>query len=166
MSEGSRGSVEQSDKAVIGARTRPLLGAKVIDAPVARERLEYALDAHRPEMGEFFLAQFLGFKFEYSEESCVIRFHVHDFMCNPKGTLHGGIIATALDTSMGHLIAHLQAPASTIEMKTQYLRPVKPGPCEVRATVLKPGKSLWFMEANLYNGEGQRAAFATSTWAA
>ena len=164
MSEA--GSAEQLNEAVPGARGRRLQGAKTIDAPVARERLEYALEAHRPEMGQFFLAQFLGFKFEYTEDSCTIRFHVHDFMCNPKGTLHGGIIATALDTSMGHLIAHLQAPASTIEMKTQYLRAVKPGPCEVKATVLKPGRSLWFMEANLYNGEGQRAAFATSTWAA
>lgn len=146
--------------------THRLAGVKTINAAVVRERFDHALEAHRPEMGRFFLAHFLGFQFDYTDDSCTIRFDVHDFMCNPKGTLHGGIIATALDTSMGHLVAHLHAPASTVEMKTQYLRAVKPGPCEVKATVLKRGKSLWFLEASLYNAEGDRAAFATATWAA
>ena len=175
MSEGGVGRSEGSSGLMAAGtaqqnaqegKRRPMRGVEVIDAPIVRHRLEHSLDAHRPEMGQFFLAHFLGFQFEYTDESCIIRFDVHDFMCNPKGTLHGGVIATALDTSMGHLVAHLQAPASTVEMKVQYLRAVKPGPCETRATVVKRGKSLWFLEASLYNGEGQRAAFATSTWAA
>lgn len=140
-------------------------GVEVIDAVSARERLEHAIEVHRPEVGRFFLAQFLGFNFEYGEDSCTIRFEVRDFMLNPSGALHGGLAATVLDTAMGHLISHLHARAATVEMKTQYLRAVLPGECTAVATVLKRGSRLWFVQADLYDSDQKLAAFSTATWA-
>jgi uncharacterized protein (TIGR00369 family) len=52
----------------------------------------------------FFLARFLGLEISYGDEVCVVEIEVRDFMFNPQGSLHGGVIAFALDVAMGHLI--------------------------------------------------------------
>ena len=39
-------------------------------------------------------------------------------MFNPQGALHGGVIATVMDISMGHLLNHVDGPGSTVEMNT------------------------------------------------
>ncbi|TCT03708.1 PaaI family thioesterase [Paralcaligenes ureilyticus] len=135
-----------------------------IDPVAVRAACENALETWRPAMGEFFLARFLGLALRYDDQHCTIDFDVADFMLNPKGTLHGGIIALTLDTSMGHLLSHLYGTASTLEMKVQYLRAVAPGPAKVVASVLKKGHSVCFLQADFYDSSGEMAAFATSTW--
>jgi uncharacterized protein (TIGR00369 family) len=61
----------------------------------------------------FFLARFLGLDISYGDEVCVIEIEVKEFMFNPQGSLHGGVIAFALDVAMGHLIKRaIGAPAS------------------------------------------------------
>lgn len=135
-----------------------------IDPVAVRNACENALQTWRPAMGEFFLARFLGLSLHYDDCHCTIEFDVAEFMLNPKGTLHGGIIALVLDTSMGHLLTHLNGAASTLEIKVQYLRAVGPGPAKVVASVLKKGRSVSFLQANFYDSQGELAAFATSTW--
>lgn len=135
-----------------------------IDPVAMRAICEDALETWQPAMGAFFLARFLGLKFCYSDEQCTIEFDVAPFMLNPKGTLHGGIVALVLDTAMGHLLAHLFGGGSTLEMKVQYLRAVVPGPARVVAKVIRGGHSICFFEASLYDSNGEIAAFATSTW--
>jgi acyl-coenzyme A thioesterase PaaI-like protein len=41
--------------------------------------------------------------------------------------LHGGVLATALDISMGHLLNHAVGAGSTLEMKVQYFSPARFG---------------------------------------
>ena len=90
---------------------------------------EAALRTHKPAFGEFFLAKFLGFRIAYHEDRSDLRFDVTEFMFNPQGSLHGGVIAFALYVSMGHFIHHkLGAGGTTLEMKIQYVRPVFAGP--------------------------------------
>jgi hypothetical protein len=61
-------------------------------------------------------------------------------MHNPQGSLHGGVIAIALDVSMGHLLHRFLRTGVTLEMKTQYLRPVR-GPCWCQARFTKAGRT-------------------------
>ena len=35
------------------------------------------------------------------EQTLELSFHVRGWMCNPKGTLHGGMMATMMDMTMG-----------------------------------------------------------------
>lgn len=135
-----------------------------INPLAVRDRCEHALATWQPAMGEFFLARFLGLELHYNDDHCTIEFDVADFMLNPKGTLHGGVTALVLDTSMGHLLAHLYGPASTLEMKVQYLRAINPGSAKVVASVLQKGHSVCFLQAHFYDSHGEIAAFATSTW--
>src|SRR4051812_19139174 len=48
-------------------------------------------------------------------------------MFNPQGSLHGGILATAMDVSMGHLLRRIHGARTTLEMKIQYLGSVLGG---------------------------------------
>ena len=97
-----------------------------------------------------------------------IRFFVEDWMCNVKGTLHGGIIATMLDNSMGLLTRAFYGNSdkiSTINLSLSYLRPVLPGK-SVTATVRieKPGRNIVFLYATLTTQEGKPAAAASGTF--
>ena len=84
-----------------------------VDPNVARSAFDNALEHHEQAFGQFFLAKLLGFEITYPQDACRVEFPVLDFMYNPQGSLHGGIIALAMDVSMGHLLNHLQGPGAT-----------------------------------------------------
>ena len=76
-----------------------------------------ALDAEssdKQEFGSFYLSRYLGFEISYKNDVCVVKFTVKSPMQNPQGTLHGGIIATAMDVSMGHLLHYTTGAGSTL----------------------------------------------------
>lgn len=137
---------------------------KQVDLAAARAAFERAASTHSQEFGRFFLAQLLGFEIGYSADACTVEFDVEQFMFNPQGTLHGGIICLAMDVSMGHLLAHLQGPGSTLELKTQFLGPVAAGRVKVVGRMLRQGRSICFLESRFFDAQGQLAAFATATW--
>ena len=85
----------------------------------ARAAFEEALRTHSPGFGTFFLARLLGLDITYGEATCTVRLDVKEFMFNPQGSLHGGIIATVLDISMGHLLTHSTGVGMTLQMNTQ-----------------------------------------------
>lgn len=135
-----------------------------VDAAAATRAFQHAIDTHTQELGQFFLARLLGLQLRYDADSCRVDFEVQDFMLNPQGKLHGGVVALVMDVSMGHLLAHLQGMGLTLEMKTQYLRAVQEGPARVVGTVLKRGASVWFLQSQFFDADGELAAFSTSTW--
>lgn len=147
-------------------------GAARIDVVEARKRLDHALDDHEQAFERFFFARFLGLSFTYLPEAagdldkdvCRVTFAVTDMLKNPQGVLHGGVMASAMDISMGHLVAKVAGPGATIEMKVQFMRPVAQGlvTCEGRFT--KRGRAISFMESHLYEADGKLAAHATATW--
>ena len=107
---------------------------------------------------------FLGLDISYADETCVVEFEIRDFMFNPQGSLHGGVIATVLDISMGHLLQRTDGAGMTLEMKTQYLRPVTSGRVRCEARFLKRGRSVNYLESRMSDANGKLAAVATSTW--
>ena len=139
--------------------------SKSLDIDSTRRAFETALDHHRPGFETFFLARLYGLEFKYTDAACCVRFPVHDFMFNPQGSLHGGVIAFVLDVGMGHLLRHiLGVPGTTIEMKTQYFAPVRGPQARCEARFLHRGRSTHFLEAKLFDADETLAAAATSTW--
>ena len=137
-----------------------------VDVAAATRAFERARDTHAQAFGQFFLARLLGFDIAYDDETCTVAFDVEDFMFNPQGSLHGGIIVLAMDVSMGHLLARNRGPGATLELKTQFLAPVPVGRAKAVGRALKRGRGTWFLESRFYNASGELAAFATSTWKA
>lgn len=143
-----------------------------IDETAARAHLEAALDQHEQAFETFFFARFLGLSFEYlphdapdtEKEICRLTFEVSDMLRNPQGVLHGGAMASAMDISMGHLVAKVAGPGATIEMKIQYMRPVRGGTVTCEGKFTRRGRSMSFMESRLAGSDGKLAALATATW--
>ena len=136
-----------------------------MDEAAARRAFEEALATYRQDFGTFFLARLLGLEISYPGDTCVITFRPAEFLFNPQGTLHGGIIATIMDISMGHLLHHATAAAgATLEMKTQYLRPAGAGTLTCTGRFLRRGRTISHLAADLRDEAGEMVAYATATW--
>jgi uncharacterized protein (TIGR00369 family) len=83
---------------------------------------------------------------------------------NPQGTLHGGVLATAMDISMGHLLQRQAAAGATLEMKVQYLGSVAGGRVHCHATFLRQGRKTSFLQSHARRADGELVAHATATW--
>ena len=137
---------------------------KTISEKTAREAFEQALETHEQDFGKFFLARFFGCEFEYTDDACRVSFEMTDFMTNPQGGLHGGVIAFVLDISMGHLLWKKAGAGTTLEMKVQYAKAARAGRLTATARFLRQGRSISYLRSELTDESGELIAFATSTW--
>ncbi len=135
-----------------------------MDEAQARAAFEEAIRTHSPGFGTFFLARLLGLDITYGEADCTVRCEVKEFMFNPQGSLHGGLIATILDISMGHLLTNKAGVGMTLQMNTQYIKPARSGVVQAHATFLRRGRSINYLESRMTDPDGDLMAFATSTW--
>lgn len=105
---------------------------------------------------------------EVSEGRVVFALEPQEFHYNPLGTMHGGVIATLLDSAVGCTI-HTMLPAgtgyTTLELKVNYLKPITTGTgtlsCEGK--VIHLGGSTATAEGRLLDQEGKLYAHATTT---
>ena len=99
--------------------------------------------------------------------SARVRFEAHDDHLNPAGTLHGGVLATLVDTAMGQAVRSVTGDGdvpATSQLTVTYLRPGKTGPLEVTARVRTRGEHLTVCEAEVEQG-GRSLAHALATFA-
>lgn len=135
-----------------------------MDETAARHAFEHALATYEQDFGKFFLARLYGLEFHYTHEECTIGFRIQEFMLNPQGTLHGGVIAFVMDISMGHLLKHRSGAGSTLEIKIQYLKAARSGRLTCRGRFLRHGGGISFLRSELTDEHGELIAYATSTW--
>jgi uncharacterized protein (TIGR00369 family) len=86
---------------------------------------------------------------------------------NDAGTVHGGVLATLVDTAMGQAVRSRtgedDVPA-TSQLTVTYLRPGKPGHLQVTGRVSKQGEHLTVCEADVEQ-DGRTLAHAVATFA-
>jgi uncharacterized protein (TIGR00369 family) len=126
---------------------------------------QYAASAAAPEFGRYFLIHFLGLSIAYQddEQSCSVTLPFADHLCNASGAMHGGVLSTALDISMGHACQRFLSAGSTVQMEMRFLRPVK---SDVVCTgrILKPGRRIVALESRMVDDQGRLAAVASGSW--
>lgn len=86
----------------------------------------------------------------------VLSFCVEAWQLNPMHTMHGGMIATIVDMSMGCLSYACNGghPNPTIEMQLRYLKGIEAGPrVYVKVCPLHIGKRMIQTQAELYQKE-------------
>ncbi|HKA41545.1 MAG TPA: PaaI family thioesterase [Burkholderiales bacterium] len=137
---------------------------KTIDEEAARAAFERALKAYDQDFETFFLIRLFGMEFDYREDSCRISFELKDYMFNPQGGLHGGVIAFVLDISMGHLLYKTSGPGTTLEIKVQYVKAARSGKVTATGRFLRHGRSISYLRSELVDEKGELIAYATSTW--
>jgi uncharacterized protein (TIGR00369 family) len=85
---------------------------------------------------------------------------------NPMGTLHGGIYCDLADAAMGYAYAATLGEGetfTTIELKINFLRPVRKATLTTEARVVKAGSNLGYVECDVKDGDGRLVARAAST---
>ena len=128
------------------------------------EMLARATATERQEFGSFFLLRLLGMEVSYAAEGCTVSFTALPPLFNPQGSLHGGILATAMDISMGHLLNRAGGSGATLELKVQYFAPVIAGRVACVASFLRQGRSISFLQSSATREDGVQVAHATATW--
>lgn len=77
-------------------------------------------------------------------------------LLNSAGVLHGGVSATLADAAVGvalHYLLGSHRPITTVEMKTNYFRPVASGRIFARAHMLRMGATLCVGRVDITDGE-------------
>ena len=131
--------------------------------PVRRAQEAAATDVQ--EFGNFFLSRFLGLDVSYddAERTCSVHLPYARHLCNPQGAMHGGIMATAMDISMGHLTHRFISTAMTIEMSFRFFRPLT-SDGTATARLIRPGRRLVHLESRMTDTEGRLVAHAVGSW--
>jgi uncharacterized protein (TIGR00369 family) len=113
-------------------------------------------------------AERLGARAEQTGEGTAsVHFEATDEHLNPAGTLHGGVLATLVDTAMGQAVRSATSDddvPATSQLTVTYLRPGKPGALEVTASVRTRGEHLTVVEAEVEQ-DGRALAHALATFA-
>ncbi|SKB03619.1 PaaI family thioesterase [Aeromicrobium choanae] len=103
---------------------------------------------------------------EAADGQTTLTMDVDDRHLNAAGTVHGGLLATLVDTTMGAAILSLvenETPA-TSQLTVTYLRPGKPGRITVTSTVRKRGDRLTICESEVEQ-DGKSLVHALATFA-
>jgi acyl-CoA thioesterase len=133
------------------------------DAIAERARAASADPAH--EFGSFFLSRFLDLRISYddADQTCRVVLPYAAHLCNPQGAMHGGVLTTALDISMGHLCHRYLSTAVTIEMQLRFFRPVT---TEVTCIgrVVRAGRRIVHLESRMTDDQGRLTAMGTGSW--
>ncbi len=100
--------------------------------------------------------QMIGAKFEEWREGYVrMSLVVEEKHTNPNGVMHGGVLTTLMDETLGAVVASVRgmdvmraAPHATVEMNVSFLAGARPGDeIIVEGRALKVGRSVAFGEA-------------------
>ena len=85
---------------------------------------------------------------------------------NPMGTVHGGVLCDIADAAMG--IAYATGldegeTFTTLELKINFLKPVRTGPLVATGRVVKAGRTVGLVECDVTDDKQRLVARATST---
>lgn len=95
-----------------------------------------------------------------------VRMQAPPAWCNPTGALQGGFVVSLLDEAMavaGIVAGQMDFAVPTLELKTSFLRPCPPGALEAEGRVVRWGRTVAFLEADLFDPQGRVVARASST---
>jgi uncharacterized protein (TIGR00369 family) len=106
--------------------------------------------------------------FETDPGRVVVTMRAQEFHYNPLGGVHGGVIATLLDTAAGcsvHSTLDVGQTYTSLDLTTKFLRPVTvdSGLLRCEGRVISRGRRTALAQAELSDQAGRLVAYATST---
>lgn len=100
------------------------------------------------------------------EDEARVELEVEQKHLQPLGTVHGGIVATLIDTAT-YWAAFLALPEDTglvnVDLKLNYLRPVSEGSLIAEGRCLRAGRTISYAEAHVRDKDGRLIAHGSST---
>lgn len=100
-------------------------------------------------------------------ETLTVRFPVKERYQNPMGTMQGGLIAAAIDNTIGPLSFLAAPPSATTQLNTTYVRPITAADAfiEIEGRVIERTRTRIYLSARVFNPAGKLVALAHATCA-
>ena len=95
-----------------------------------------------------------------------MRFTIDPALNNPNGVVHGGVIYTLVDYSMGRAVQYGLPEGehcATIEVKISYLRSVREGTVTVETEIVKQGRTIAFLTSKVTDDQDRLIATASGS---
>jgi uncharacterized protein (TIGR00369 family) len=95
-----------------------------------------------------------------------VGFTATEAFANPTGAVQGGFVAAMLDDTMGPAVFAMgkgEIFAPTLDLHVSFIRPARPGAFVGKARVISLGKTIAFLEGELYDADGTLVARSTAT---
>jgi uncharacterized protein (TIGR00369 family) len=92
---------------------------------------------------------------------------LRDDLMRNNGIAHGGAIATLIDSAMAiAIMAQLEENERTVtvDLTIHYLRPISEGTARASARVVRAGRRVITVSAELFSDDGKLSATAISTY--
>ncbi|MEU4291407.1 PaaI family thioesterase [Kribbella sp. NPDC026596] len=146
--------------------TDPVLTAARIGTTSGLEMLHAMRDGEIPAPPILQLVGATGFEAE--EGRVAVFMPAAEFHYNPLGSVHGGVIATLLDTAAGCTV-HSTLPAgvgyTSLDLMTRFIKPVtvNSGLLRCEGAIISRGRRTAVAQSHLYDERGTLLAHATST---
>lgn len=86
--------------------------------------------------------------------------------CNPSGNIQGGFVAAMLDDTLGPTVLVKSGGThycATIDLNVSYLAPARPGSFTGIGRIVQMGKTVAFLEGELFDADGCCVARATAS---
>ena len=104
----------------------------------------------------------------YAAEKRELRmeFHIGHEFCHTVDIVQGGFITAMLDASMAHVVIaaeHGKVRVSSIDINVSFLRPARAGDFTAVGSIVKAGRTVAFLKAELCSDKGELVAMATSS---
>jgi uncharacterized protein (TIGR00369 family) len=148
------------------AWTDPLMHASMVGKQSGLDLLQAMARGDYPPPP---ILELIGYEsFEIEEGRAVLRVPAGEYHYNPLGSVHGGIIATMLDTACGCTV-HSTLPAgvgyTSLDLSTRFLKPatIASGLLTAEGSIVSRGRRIAVAEARLTDERGTLLAHATST---
>jgi uncharacterized protein (TIGR00369 family) len=95
-----------------------------------------------------------------------VGFTAGEAFTNPTGAVQGGFVAAMLDDTMGPAVFAMgkgEIFAPTLDLHVSFIRPARPGAFTGKARVVSLGRSVAFLEGELFDADGTLVARASAT---
>lgn len=113
-------------------------------------------------------AALIGMKLiDLKHEEATVKIEMRDELRQPHGILHGGVTATLIDTAMAYAVITCleeSEKASTVDLTVHYLRPHTEGAFSCTAKIVRAGKRILTVSAEVTNEQGKQIATGISTY--
>lgn len=113
-------------------------------------------------------ARLIGLQVESVEFSrAVLTMEIREELKQYDDIVHGGATATLIDSAMAFaIIPHLadEEGSSTVDLTIHYLRPLSQGVAKATAQVVRAGRRVIVVSAEVVDAEGRSVATAISSY--
>jgi acyl-CoA thioesterase len=113
-------------------------------------------------------AKLLGIEVDSAEPGhAVLSMRVRDDLKQNHDIAHGGAVAALIDSAMAIAIMPMLAEnerTTTVDLTIHYMRPLTEGTARASARVVRAGRRVITVSAELFNHKGDLAATALSTY--